>query len=44
MLVFKWFKEKLAAALHITKTFCRNWQSEKRLQGLKKNTAEDIEK
>lgn len=35
---------KLALALHITKTFCTNWKSEKRLQGFKKDTAEDIEK
>lgn len=36
--------KKLEPALHITKTFCRNWQSEKKLQGFKKDTAEDVEK
>lgn len=36
--------KKLAPALYITKMFCTNWKSEKRLQGFKKDTAEDIEK
>lgn len=38
------FNDKLELALHITKIFCRNWQGEKRLQGFKKDTAEDVEK